>query len=58
MMPKTWICQDCAFFLCKPCIKHYAKDYQAGGALNMKNAYDKRHYEGEADKFDEGEESM
>ena len=38
---KTWNCSLCAYFLCKPCIRHYAKNYKSE-SRNIKDFCDQR----------------
>jgi hypothetical protein len=56
MCTKLWISEECDYFLCKPCVKFYAKNWEEKKKLDMGNAGDKRHYENEEKGYDYGEE--
>lgn len=58
MCTKLWISEECDYFLCKPCVKFYAKNWEEKKKLDMGNAGDKRHYENEEKGYDYGEEDM
>ena len=56
---KLWVCEECAYSLCKPCMKVYSKDYWAGSKpYDMNNAADARFYKEEELGYDQGEEEF